>query len=129
MTSTRKAITYSALAGFLTGMALAALAPGCGLRTRPGRLAWMIAGQACDLVSTELALSAGGRELNPLMRNRGIHWSTKLALPFTEFGKAPESAPDPTLLKQKAATAVAMAGFVPCGLNLVQYGVAKHDRR
>jgi len=43
-------------------------------------LRWAIAGQAADLVSTEISLANGGVEMNPLMQNRSVRIAAKVGL-------------------------------------------------
>jgi len=43
-------------------------------------LRWAIAGQATDLVSTEISLANGGVEMNPLMQNRSVRIAAKVGL-------------------------------------------------
>lgn len=91
----------------------------CGPSKRWIALAWL--GQGLDLVSTEIVLSRGGVELNPLMKARAVRWTVK---PLLTVGTTWGLSRMPRSLANGVAKSAFWTGLVPGAANAVQ-GVAR----
>jgi hypothetical protein len=81
-----------------------------------GWLALAVIGQSLDLVSTEVALAKGGREMNPLMHFRGVRWTVKplMLLGIASMSKTPRS------VANAAAKSAFWGGVIPGASNVAQ---------
>ena len=78
-------------------------------------LKWAVAGQALDLISTEIGLANGGTELNPLMTDRTVRITFKTALSIMAYiyvKRYPENKQDMIIF--------AVLSWLPVGWNLIQ---------
>ncbi len=78
-------------------------------------LRWAIAGQAADLVTTEIGLANGGTELNPLMVDRTVRIIVKMALSamvYVYVKRYPED--------KRGMIIFAVLSWLPVGNNLIQ---------
>ena len=87
------------------------------LNAQDGALQWAIAGQAADLITTEIALANGGTELNPLMTGRAVRIiakATLLVMAYAIIKYYPEN--------KWGVTVFAIVSWLPVGNNLFQLG-------
>lgn len=74
-----------------------------------------LAGQVTDIVTTEMALAAGGREGNPLMRKRAVRIPFKLALPLISHWATKDF---PRGRANAHAYIIGVGGFAPGAWNI-----------
>jgi len=85
------------------------------LQAQNDALGWAVAGQAADLVSTEIALLHGATELNPLMVHQPVRLAAKVGLSvvFVVYAKKhPEN--------KRAMTIFAVLSWLPVIFNVMQ---------
>ncbi len=80
-------------------------------------LRWAIAGQAADLITTEIGLANGGTELNPLMTDRTVRIIAKMALSAMVYVYTTRYPED-----KRGAIILAIVSWIPVGNNLIQLG-------
>ena len=85
------------------------------LQGQSDALGWAVAGQAADLVSTEIALIHGATELNPLMIHQPVRLAAKVGLSvvFVVYAKKhPEN--------KQTMTIFAVLSWLPVIFNVMQ---------
>ena len=78
-------------------------------------LYWALAGQATDLLTTEVVLAQGGTELNPLMIQRPARIVAKVGLSVIFIAYAKRHPED-----RRTMVIFAVLSWLPVGYNLMQ---------